>query len=414
MFLFYFAIFIIITDLYAYQIIKKITKSKFLKTVYILITLSILAYLGYVFYGFDRKTGQNERTLLATGVLLTLYIPRFWIAICLFFEDVFRIIFGIFNINKQSKYKNKFSDFLPNRTKFFAVFGVIIAGIHFFAFLHGIFIGRYNYRVIEQNVASANVPASFNEFKILQLSDMHLGSLARPDKIKEAVNLINQQEYDILVFTGDLVNARAVEVDKWKDIIANIKTPKYGKYAVLGNHDYGDYVKFDTEADKKQNFNQILKSYSDLGFTLLNNQNVAITNQKDTISLIGVENWGRKFIQKGDLKLASKNVNPNHFKILLSHDPSHFELEVINNKTFYDLTLSGHTHGFQFGIEIPGYLQWSPVKWVYKHWAGLYNENGRYLYVNRGFGYHGYPGRVGVRPEITILTLQYDQNKKYN
>lgn len=414
MFLFYFALFIIIADLYAYQIIKRITKSKFLKTVYILITLSILAYLGYVFYGFDRKTGQNDRTLLATGVLLTLYIPRFWIAICLFFEDVFRIIFGIFNINKQSKYKNKFSDFLPNRTKFFAVFGVIIAGIHFFAFLHGIFIGRYNYRVIEQNVASANVPASFNEFKILQLSDMHLGSLARPDKIKEAVNLINQQEYDILVFTGDLVNARAVEVDKWKDIIANIKTPKYGKYAVLGNHDYGDYVKFDTEADKKQNFNQILKSYSDLGFTLLNNQNVAITNQKDTISLIGVENWGRKFIQKGDLKLASKNVNPNHFKILLSHDPSHFELEVINNTTFYDLTLSGHTHGFQFGIEIPGYLQWSPVKWVYKHWAGLYNENGRYLYVNRGFGYHGYPGRVGVRPEITILTLQYDQNKKYN
>nr|WP_317632342.1 metallophosphoesterase [uncultured Flavobacterium sp.] len=414
MFLFYFALFIIIADLYAYQIIKRITKSKFLKTVYILITLSILAYLGYVFYGFDRKTGQNDRTLLATGVLLTLYIPRFWIAICLFVEDIFRIIFGIFNINKQSKYKNKFSDFLPNRTKFFAVFGVIIAGIHFFAFLHGIFIGRYNYRVIEQNVASANVPASFNEFKILQLSDMHLGSLARPDKIKEAVNLINQQEYDILVFTGDLVNARAVEVDKWKDIIANIKTPKYGKYAVLGNHDYGDYVKFDTEADKKQNFNQILKSYSDLGFTLLNNQNVAITNQKDTISLIGVENWGRKFIQKGDLKLASKNVNPNHFKILLSHDPSHFELEVINNKTFYDLTLSGHTHGFQFGIEIPGYLQWSPVKWVYKHWAGLYNENGRYLYVNRGFGYHGYPGRVGVRPEITILTLQYDQNKKYN
>lgn len=414
MFLFYFALFIIIADLYAYQIIKRITKSKFLKTVYILITLSILAYLGYVFYGFDRKTGQNDRTLLATGVLLTLYIPRFWIAICLFVEDIFRIIFGIFNINKQSKYKNKFSDFLPNRTKFFAVFGVIIAGIHFFAFLHGIFIGRYNYRVIEQNVASANVPASFNEFKILQLSDMHLGSLARPDKIKEAVNLINQQEYDILVFTGDLVNARAVEVDKWKDIIANIKTPKYGKYAVLGNHDYGDYVKFDTEADKKQNFNQILKSYSDLGFTLLNNQNVAITNQKDTISLIGVENWGRKFIQKGDLKLASKNVNPNHFKILLSHDPSHFELEVINNTTFYDLTLSGHTHGFQFGIEIPGYLQWSPVKWVYKHWAGLYNENGRYLYVNRGFGYHGYPGRVGVRPEITILTLQYDQNKKYN
>ena len=227
MFLFYFALFIIIADLYAYQIIKRITKSKFLKTVYILITLSILAYLGYVFYGFDRKTGQNERTLLATGVLLTLYIPRFWIAICLFFEDVFRIIFGIFNINKQSKYKNKFSDFLPNRTKFFAVFGVIIAGIHFFAFLHGIFIGRYNYRVIEQNVASANVPASFNEFKILQLSDMHLGSLARPDKIKEAVNLNNQQEYDILVFTGDLVNARAVEVDKWKDIIANIKTHKY-------------------------------------------------------------------------------------------------------------------------------------------------------------------------------------------
>lgn len=406
MFYIFLALFIVLTDIYSYQLFKLIIKKKPLRQLYILFTITVLGYLLFNILKFDRAVGQTPQSLLAMGVFLTLYIPKLWITIFLFIEDIYRVLFGIIKFNKYSRFKDKVSSFLPRRSKFFGYLALLVALIHFGAFVHGICIGRYKYRVIKEDVILNNLPQSFNGFKILQISDLHLGSLDNEAKIKEAIDLINAQDFDLFVFTGDIVNSKASEINRWIPILNQIKTPKYGKYSILGNHDYGEYVKFDTEKLKAENFEAIKAAHQKIGFKLLLNENVYLKNKIDSIALLGVENWGARFGEKGDIVKAGQGVTPSDFKIVLSHDPSHFDLILSQSNVWYDLTLSGHTHGFQFGFELPNGLQWSPSEYVYKHWGGLYNENGKYIYVNRGFGYHGYPGRVGVWPEITVLTLK--------
>ncbi len=246
-----------------------------------------------------------------------------------------------------------------------------------------------------------HLPEDFHEIKMVQISDVHIGSFFdNHEKVKKAIRKINNLEADYVFFTGDLVNNTAMEISGWESVFLDIQAKK-GKFSILGNHDYGDYVKWTSIEEKKGNLNKLINSHRTIGFTPLLNDSIELTKG---FWLIGVENWGKApFRQSGKLHEALINVPENHFKLLLSHDPSHFDEQVVH--TNIDLTLSGHTHGMQFGIERFG-LKWSPVSWKYKKWAGLYKEGNQYLYVNRGFGYIGFPGRVGIYPEITEIILK--------
>ena len=218
--------------------------------------------------------------------------------------------------------------------------------------------------------------------------------------------MINDQKPDIIFFTGDMVNNIAKELEGWKDLIGSLHAP-YGKFAVLGNHDYGDYVRWDSEKEKEDNMKMLLQHLEDMGFHMLLNESHQLIKDNEKIDIVGVENWGAGgFKKKGDFDKAASRVEKEQFKILLSHDPSHWEQKIINHEMPVELTLSGHTHGMQFGIEIPGWIKWSPAKFRYKYWAGVYEENNQYININRGFGFLAYPGRVGIYPEISVIQLQ--------
>jgi len=250
------------------------------------------------------------------------------------------------------------------------------------------------------------LPEAFDGYRITQISDLHSGSFENHDKVNYAVDLVNLQKSDVILFTGDLRNNLSTEMKPWKETFKRLSAPD-GVYSILGNHDYGDYVDWDSTEAKEKNFQELIKIHKELGYDLLMNENRYLNRNGDKIALIGVENWGKGgFRKSGDLDLASKGIDKNDFKILMSHDPSHWEEVVLKHDTHYHLTLSGHTHGMQFGIEIPGYVKWSPIKWRYRHWAGIYKELGPYINVSCGFGYLGYPGRVGIWPEISVIELK--------
>jgi hypothetical protein len=281
-----------------------------------------------------------------------------------------------------------------------------MAAIPFGAMLFGMYKGKYNFKVLKYTLEFDDLPDAFDGYRITQISDVHSGSFDNRNKIEYAVGLINQQKSDVLLFTGDMVNNMATEMEPWADLFSTLEA-KDGKYSVLGNHDYGDYVEWDTEEAKQKNLDDLKKLQKDIGFDLLLNDSRFLEKGNDRIALVGVENWGKGGFKKaGDLTKAAEKISKDDFKILMSHDPTHWEEKVLADDYHYHLTLSGHTHGMQFGIEIPGWIKWSPAKWRYKHWAGIYNEGGEYINVNRGFGFLGYPGRVGIWPEITVITLK--------
>ena len=284
---------------------------------------------------------------------------------------------------------------------FFKWIGWTFTLILFIGFIIGIFYGRWNWKVHRIELEFLHLPEDFHKIKLVQISDVHIGSFFdNHEKVKKAILQINDLKPDYVFFTGDLVNNTADEIHGWENIFLEIKAKK-GKFSILGNHDYGDYVKWENKAEKENNLNKLIQLHRTIGFTPLLNESVKLT---EGFWLLGVENWGKApFRQSGKLKETLNNIPEEHFKLLLSHDPSHFDEQVIH--TNIDLTLSGHTHGMQFGIERFG-LKWSPVSWKYKKWAGLYKEGNQFLYVNRGFGYIGFPGRVGIYPEITEITLK--------
>ncbi|MBT8278021.1 MAG: metallophosphoesterase [Bacteroidia bacterium] len=285
------------------------------------------------------------------------------------------------------------------------IVGLLSGVLPFLVIAYGIFRTVYRFKVHHVTISSQKVPPNFHNFKIVQISDLHLGNFMYRFKIlKRAVKLINDLEPDLIVFTGDLVNNYAWELRGWQRVFRNLSATS-GKFAILGNHDYGDYSQWKSPEDKKANLVAIKQFYEDIGFQLLLNSTDYVSNNNDEIAIIGVENWGKPpFKQYGDLNKAMKNMRSVPFKILLSHDPSHWPEEVIQD-TDIDLTLSGHTHGMQAGIQFKT-RQWSPIKYKYEHWAGLYKKGEQYLYVNRGLGWLGFPGRLGMRPEITKLHLQ--------
>lgn len=362
-----------------------------------------MIYILYRFTKFDRSQGQTRQDMYTVGFFVLVYLPKFILTLAMFGEDIFRFFYGAYN-NFYPKEEGQ--TFLASRRKFVSQIGLGLAAVPFLSLLYGITIGKYNYKVVNQTLFYPDLPDSFDGFKITQISDVHSGSFDNPEKISYAIDLVNEQEADMILFTGDIVNTFAKEMHPWIDTFKRIKNYEYGKYSVLGNHDYGEYVDWNSASAKEKNFQDIKNLYSEIDFKLLLNENVKIKKDGHEIALVGVENWGYKFKQAGDLNKAAENLKKEDFKILMSHDPSHWEMEVKNHPKHFHLTLSGHTHGFQFGIEIPGFLKWSPVEYLYKQWAGLYENVGRYIYVNRGFGFHAFPGRVGIMPEITVITLK--------
>ncbi|MFL1894122.1 metallophosphoesterase [Aquimarina sp. 2-A2] len=396
----------LLIEIYAYQAIKTITRNYWIQILYLAISVIIVAYAIYIFANYDRSVGPTKYTLRASGLLLLTLVPKLIMVLFMFGEDIIRVCVAGYTYLTNTFFEGQATQYLPDRRKFVSQIALGIAAIPFAGLLHGIWKGKYNFQVIKHTLFFEDLPESFDGFKVTQISDIHSGSFDDSNKIEYAVDLINAQESDLLLFTGDIVNTVAAEMDAWIPTFKKLKTPTYGKYSVLGNHDYGEYVTWDNEADKRANFEAIKDVHKKIDFKLLLNDSTYIEKDGSRIALVGVENWGHNFKKAGDLDVASKAIKSDDFKILMSHDPSHWEYEVKNHTDHYHLTLSGHTHGFQFGIEIPGWIKWSPVQYVYKQWAGIYSETGRYLNVNRGFGYHAFPGRVGIWPEVTVIELR--------
>lgn len=387
-------------DFYAFQSIKTITKNKIVFLIYWLISFAVLANVIYQLLTFNNSKGLNQTVMLAFGLLILTITPKIIALIILFCEDIFRVFKTGYNYFSS----NNTTNFFPERRSFVSKLALSLAAIPFTSVLYGMMRGKYNYQVINHTLFFDDLPTGFDDFKITHISDIHSGSFDDADKIAHGIALINEQNSDVILFTGDIVNNTADEMTPWISHFQKL-TAKEGKYSVLGNHDYGEYVRFDTNQEKEANFQAIKDIHPKIGFNLLLNDSVYLERGTDKIALVGVENWGTRFKKAGDLGAASKKINKEDFKILLSHDPSHWDAEVKNHTNNYHLTLSGHTHGMQFGIEIPGF-KWSPVQYIYKQWAGIYNEGTKFINVNRGFGFLAFPGRVGIWPEITVITLK--------
>ncbi|WP_340200456.1 metallophosphoesterase [Ascidiimonas sp. W6] len=392
-----------IIDWYAFQAVKTLTKNQWVHYVYIAVSVIVVGnFILQFVISNDAGRVLTPAKSYAFGFLITLMTLKLSILPFVLGEDIYRTGAGFYN--KFFKAEESFD--IPSRRKFVSVIALGIAAIPFASLLYGMYKGKYNFRVLRYTMEFDDLPKAFDGYKITQISDIHSGSFDNKSKIEYAIDLINKEASDTILFTGDMVNNYAFEMIPWKDTFGRLEA-KDGKFSVLGNHDYGDYVDWDTEEAKKENLEELKQIQKDIGFELLLNESRFLEKDGQRIALVGVENWGAGGFKKaGDLTLASKNIDKDDFKILMSHDPSHWQHEVINHDYHYHLTLSGHTHGMQFGIEIPGWIKWSPVKWRYKYWAGIYEELGQYINVNRGFGFLAFPGRVGIWPEITVIELK--------
>ena len=346
------------------------------------------------------KAMRNFVVSFAMGILIT----KILIAIILLIDDLRRgttHLLGFF-YNKEN---------MPvaiergmTRSEFINKFALLFGGTIFGTMLYGM-SNRYNYTIKNISLSFANLPKAFKGMKIVQISDIHSGSLSDLNAVAKGIEKINAINADAIFFTGDLVNNKSDEAEEFIPIFSKLKA-KHGVFSVLGNHDYGDYVEWESKAHKKANLERLKQIHQENGWRLLLDEHVVLEQDGEKMALIGVENtsFKNRFQTYGSLEKAYKGSEIHPFKILLSHDPSHWDGEINSKYKDIDLTLSGHTHGFQFGIDIP-WLKWSPVQYVYKQWAGLYQKDNQHLYVNRGFGFLGYPGRVGIMPEITVIEL---------
>jgi len=360
------------------------------------LTANTTVYLAYwLFDGllgativFSAFTGKTKVISWLMALMLLSFVPKLIGSIVLLLEDVTRLFRGF-----------------PPHSVGVSQFVLIIAGVFFLLLLFGVTRGRHYYKVRRETLYFPDLPEEFDGFTITQLSDIHSGSFSDAEGVQKGLDLVNAQQSDMILFTGDLVNNHAAEMDPWIPAFAKLEAP-YGKYSVLGNHDYGDYMRWDNVNDKHANLVRLKNVHKEIGFRLLLNESLTIDKNGESLALIGVENWGKGGFHKyGDLEKAAARVPDDAFKVLMSHDPSHWDAVTMGHHQHVHLTLSGHTHGAQFGFELFGF-KWSPIKYVYKQWAGLYEQSGKYLYVNRGFGFLGLKGRIGIWPEIAVLTLR--------
>ena len=392
-------------DLYALQAIRTLTKNFWITGIYILISLVVIISLYFLLNSNSSTHFSQPPISYLFGLFLALFIPKLLIIIFMFGEDMIRLLTGFYF--KISASEQNFH--IPSRRKFISTLALGIAAIPFSTLLYGMIKGKYNFKVLKYELEFTDLPDAFDGFTMTQISDIHSGSFDNKNKINYAIDLINKQKSDVIFFTGDLVNNVADEMDSWKELFSGLRA-KEGVFSVLGNHDYGDYRSWPSEKEKIDNFTKIKQYQKDIGFELLINDSKYIQRGIHKLAIVGVENWGNGFRKYGDLSKASEKIQSEDFKILLSHDPTHWQKKVLIDNTNYQLTLSGHTHGGQFGIEIPGHVKWSPVSWRYKYWAGIYKEKNKYLNVNRGLGTTAVPGRLGVWPEITVITLKSTNN----
>jgi predicted MPP superfamily phosphohydrolase len=376
------------TDVYFFQAVETLTSNTFIHWAYRFIDLILIGgIISLVFIRRGEKLAQLFITALMAFFLFT-FVPRLFSLPVLLVEDVTRLFRGF-----------------PPRAFWVSELTIGVAAILFLVVLFGITRGRHFYRVRRETLYFTDLPKAFDGFTISQLSDIHSGSFSDEAGVQKGLDLVNAQASDVILFTGDLVNNKASEMDRWIPAFAKLKAP-YGQFSVLGNHDYGDYVRWESETAKDANLVRLKQVHGDIGFRLLLNESISLTKDGEAINLIGVENWGKGGFHKyGDLQKAAAALPANGFNILMSHDPSHWDAVTLGHHQHIHLTLAGHTHGMQFGIEFLGF-KWSPIKYVYKQWAGLYTEAGKYLYVNRGFGFLGLKGRIGMWPEIAVITLK--------
>ncbi len=378
----------VLADVYFFRAVETLTNNPVVLWGYWLIDMLLVA--GFISLMSRTRTNRPPADLIAVlmaGTLLT-FVPKVLSIPVLVIGDITRLI-----------------RHFPPRSIWVSELTMAVAAFVFISLLYGMTGGRHRYKVHRVTLKFEDLPKEFDGFTITQLSDIHAGSFTSRRGVEKGISLVNKQNSDMILFTGDLVNNKASEMEPWIELFAKLKAP-FGKYSVLGNHDYGDYISWESEEAKNDNLAQLKQVHQQIGFNLLLNSAVQIKKAGAAIALIGVENWGKGGFHKyGSLTRATAGVADNEFKILMSHDPSHWEAKTLEHEKHINLALAGHTHGMQFGIELFGF-QWSPIKYMYPQWAGLYSHNGKYLYVNRGFGFLGFKGRLGIWPEITVITLK--------
>lgn len=408
-------LFLLAIDLYVFQGVKVLISNRPLQTQRIIgiiyWTISIISFAVIILGQFvDWHTWPKVLRTYSFAVIVIIYLSKILVTIFLLLDDIirlFRWIAGAIATKFASKPEGVAETALRvSRLDFLVKFGFIVGSIPFFSMIYGMIGGAYNYRVRKVSLRSGNLPAGFDGLKVVQISDLHTGSFMGPSQITKAMDLILEQKPDVIFFTGDLVNDRHIEALEFKEQLSRLKAPM-GVFSILGNHDYGDYFRWNSQDEKEANLKALKNFHGELGWNLLLNQHTYLEKDGEKIGLIGVENWSSRmnFHKYGDMEKATAGMEKTPFTILLSHDPSHWDAEITSTYSHVDLTLSGHTHGFQFGVEIPGF-RWSPVQYIYKQWADLYKEGNQYLYVNRGLGFLGYPGRVGILPEITVFNFE--------
>jgi uncharacterized protein len=402
----------IVLDIYFFQIVKLLTSNAAPRTrstihltywilsILVIVLLFILPYLNL----------DNIRKGLRTtvfSVLIAFFILKLFACVFFLIDDLRRGIQWLWGkIFYASADNNGTPQASPqiHRSVFLSWLGIAVGGSLFTTLLYG-FTNRYNYNIKRIPVKFPNLPEAFRGMKIVQISDIHSGSLTNKEGVKKGVDMILALKPDLILFTGDLVNNLAEEIEPLMDVFDKLKAPM-GVYSIFGNHDYGDYVRWESPAKRAENIETLKGHHAKMGWRLLWDEHVPLEKDGQQIALIGIQNYSalRNFARYGNLTKAYEGTEKYPFKILMTHDPTHWDAEVRPKFSDIDLTLSGHTHGFQFGVEVPGF-RWSPVQYVYNQWAGLYREGRQSIYVNRGYGFIGYPGRVGILPEITLLEL---------
>lgn len=404
-----FSILFLLVDYYLFQAITTASKnwssgwkSAIRVAFWIPTALSIAALLWWSF-GDPYKVSSGLRNWIITAVVATYFSKLFGIVV-LFVDDLqrgVRWIAQFFSSGEQPALPGKA---IP-RSEFLAKTALVAAAIPFGTMAYGILSGAHDYRIRKVTVKLPHLPRSFDGITIGHVSDIHSGSFFNKTAVRGGVEMLMRHKPDLIFFTGDLVNNETREVRDYIDVFDKFRAP-LGVYSVTGNHDYGDYHRFESAGAKKRNFSDLIEAHRLMGFNLLMNGNQLIHEGGDQIAIIGNENWGAgRFSKYGKLDLAYRGTEEAAVKLLLSHDPSHWDAQVRPEYKDIDIQFAGHTHGFQFGVEI-GNFRWSPSQYAYKQWAGLYQEGSQYLYVNRGFGYLGYPGRIGMPPELTIMELK--------
>ncbi len=411
----FFAVLLIVLDIYVFQAFKFAFRnsSELVQKTTTIIFWSMTAFcVGVLLVSrvYDWDLWPKALKTYAGAFIFVLTFSKIFILIFLLTDDIFRGGRWAFDKIFSSPAKADALKAIPangiTRSDFLVRTGIILASLPFVSLIYGMVRGAYDYQVKRVKLKLPNIPAGFNGYKIVQISDLHVGSFVSTEPLEEAVKIINALKPDLILFTGDLVNNKAEEVLPHKPALSKLKA-KHGIYSTLGNHDYGDYVMWDSQEEKMNNLRSLINHHREMGWDILLDEHRHVEQNGDKITLIGVQNYSMhlRFPKYGSLPKATKDIQYSDFNILLSHDPSHWRGEVLKDFSNIHLTLAGHTHGFQFGVELPNF-KWSPVQYVYKEWAGLYSESHQHLYVNRGLGFLGYPGRVGILPEITVFELE--------